>query len=760
MATLAEVIKQSGIRTGIEAMRTSGIQLEFAAHLMLLANNTGSTLILRSGEPPNYNRPISPKPGYIRSKSSKDQGFFNGYLAIEDIFTRLIRDRDGHKSMLGVKPADKIKLEKPITDPAHLHSKQLQVNIFEIYNQLSTDGDLQVKSYDPETGILKLKFRAFKGAPDFKGHFELHLKSDELIETERKYARPWDEPTKEKQEKIKEYLKQNIPGFTTADFERLGNLDIPLFYKETEDSELKPAMVIAKTPRLMSELIQALEAVKHPLLAEIKALTSYQAALDRLGAEELQKVFDQVGRIVTGDWDGLCLGYPTGLDRRYLEPCNTFATGVKQVQEIRRLVNLSIDLLDAYKTEALIRELELKPQTALDKLVLSITDYFELFDADIVQRAGIITPYEFLFQQLANYAYKQPDNLALGDEKVMANLQSAVDFAIAGTMDSKHIWNIQNRAPSVQERQEIINTALAFLDKQEDCLPHILRDKRAQHLIQYLHKILSDPEFTKLKADFAKLVPAKIRVIPHPDFDINSAYLFQHGFDMRSPYGIEADGPWLLVSNEGLILQGNNQQQLIEVLLAENGKLLQNNCLDFNHTLDMRPSMVGLPGWGDVIKKQLELGLFVSEKTQTSLKAFEAIKELEDKYTSKEAPKLSLLDANKLAKVILTYSQHEQKISPSLIKLYLDFAQEKSKYKEMASRISSAGLIFTSSPYTKIFNSLEVLTAHLDSILPKTKELERDIKEIKIKLADLTGKESIDRMDSSKTNPIRNVGVR
>jgi hypothetical protein len=95
--------------------------------------------------------------------------------------------------------------------------------------------------------------------------------------------------------------------------------------------------------------------------------------------------------------------------------------------------------------------------------------------------------------------------------------------------------------------------------------------------------------------------------LPHPDHDSNLQNLFQHGFDMRNPYGSNLDGPWLMITGDGVILYGEKQEQLIQVLLSES--FLEDNYIDISHGADMSA------GWGRVIKKQIDLGQSIPHET-------------------------------------------------------------------------------------------------------------------------------------------------
>ena len=98
--------------------------------------------------------------------------------------------------------------------------------------------------------------------------------------------------------------------------------------------------------------------------------------------------------------------------------------------------------------------------------------------------------------------------------------------------------------------------------------------------------------------------------IPHPNHDHNVHDLFQHGFDMRNPYGSNLEGPWFMVTDEGALLYGHKQEQLVETLLI--GDFLKKNVIEISHGAQMEA------GWGKVIAKQIALGQTIPPKTLES----------------------------------------------------------------------------------------------------------------------------------------------
>ena len=136
-------------------------------------------------------------------------------------------------------------------------------------------------------------------------------------------------------------------------------------------------------------------------------------------------------------------------------------------------------------------------------------------------------------------------------------------------------------------------------------------------LISELHadnSKMTDPVFDKLANHLimnlavAKEPGSKNYDLPHFQHDVNVHDLYQHGFDMRNPYGSNLEGAWLLVTDDGgSVFYGETQEQLIEVLLTDD--FLEKNLIDVSHGADLAA------GWGRVIERQLELGQKVPKET-------------------------------------------------------------------------------------------------------------------------------------------------
>ncbi len=264
-----------GVKTGSAAITAAGIQHELAAHLMLQSYSRFLP-ILRAGEPPNFDkRFIASKPGYIKTKTSKSQGFFNGWLTSLELFQR---------------PQDKSKpptaIITDITNPDYIHQTQLTINVYDFVKQMGASGDLEYAGYDSRTRELSMKFKLGKGHNVFRneGRFIIVLEAtttmssfsetlessaDKISHATSSFVRPGYAAPEDEIEKVLNELKLPIDVES-----QIRNGHFKLFYREKPNEELKPALILTKTPRNIAELKKALLSVKKGL--ELASLGSKQ----------------------------------------------------------------------------------------------------------------------------------------------------------------------------------------------------------------------------------------------------------------------------------------------------------------------------------------------------------------------------------------------------------------------------------------------------------------------------------------------------
>jgi hypothetical protein len=375
-----------------------------------------------------------------------------------------------------------------------------------------------------------------------------------------------------------------------------------------QKGELHSANVFANTPRTSADLRNAIltcDALKDSanyqavLALDATNLPDRRTILALLSEDEIKTVYDSCALVTTGDWDGLALGQPPGLMDDFPHPeqmrvYNTFSVEEGRTEK-RGLVEASCAYFDYLKT---------KPETQgtpLGELLASITDPHTLFSEFAVDRAGCITPHEFLYEQLINYSYRDEVNNSYGDKRgldaMQAGMDAALEMARAGDFSSEdkkyeeclqratdvYMHHLRVKRSSVSEGNWVINNQYEWTKADKE------------HLASHLKMALDSD--------------ARAYTVPNISHDHNVHDLFQHGFDMRNPYGSNLEGAWLMITNEGLAVYGDTQEQLTEALLIEG--FLENNVITVSHGADMSA------GWGEVVSRQLVLGQPVSDKTMT-----------------------------------------------------------------------------------------------------------------------------------------------
>lgn len=594
--TVAHNKTGQGILIGAQAMIAAGAQSEFVTANIMQAHALNSSIILRAGDPPQYNKNRSPKSGVNLSKTSK-QGFFKGSLAEELRFARIENGepRPHH-------PKDAAHLSLKPTDPEYQHTMQLDINMRDILREIGADGDLRVLGFNPDSGLLRFEYKEGHGPkPDgnsltgFKGQFVVNLLAGEYNPIF--YSREWDKAEHDKNWDASQGIIKKPPELKAVSdelYKQLFNHTFKLQYAESKnahlnESELKSAKVFANRPRSAEEFKQAM-GVDHPHYGLIKECTSLEKILTKLKThleeetanEVILEIYDKGGRIVAGDWDGMALGHPPGLDSKYAEVINVFAPQAEGIENKQKLLELS----DAYLTEIQDKAQEKKsngiPLSAFEEKTLSIPSITEIISDFALARAGCITPHEFVFQQVLNHAYRDKLNTHYGEKYNTDAVQKAMDklISIKDVITSENIMDISRRLVQAE--------IMLAQDNISPCLLNQITEHMASHFVLA----------TKNETPY---------VIPHLHHDVNVHDLYQHGFDMRNPYGSNLEGAWLLITADGSTLYGETQEQLVEVLLT--GDFLAKNHLEISHGANMNA------GWGKVIERQIQLGQTIPPKT-------------------------------------------------------------------------------------------------------------------------------------------------
>jgi hypothetical protein len=621
---VAENPKVQGVTYGSEAMKKSGVQQEFIAVNMLQTAAMRSALILRAGDPPQYDKRRGPKSGVNLSKTSK-QGFFVGALAAEERFGRIENGapRPHHKD-------DSKNLKKRATDPDYQHTMQLDINMRDILRAVGPDGDMRVLGFDPESGILRVDYKPGKGPPShlFNGQFAINLLQGS--ESPQFYSREWNRPEHEpnwdpqKQVITKPAELSAIPDrIYEAIFENTFLVGYTENKAPIEDpNSIQQARVFANRPRTAIEFQEAM-GKNHRYYHLIEncetlpqILETLAKALPPLHAEKtILDVYNKTSRIVTGDWDGLALGHPPSIDPKFAEEIDVFAKKNEGLKNQRTLMNLSNEYLQQLKQAAREKIDRDIPLTPFDEKILTIEDIREIVGEFALTRAGHITPHEFVFQQVINDVYRDKANRHFGEQydafivqEVMNRLLKNPDILSLPKDDCKQLIGDMLRG-------EIYNYG-------DECPTGPVIDKIADHLMTHFSIAV------KMELDSY--------TVPHIQHDMNVHDLYQHGFDMRNPYGSNLEGAWLLITEEGALIHGETQEQLIEVLLT--GDFLEKNHIDINHGANMSA------GWDRVIARQIELDQTVPAETLEKYDAFIAAQRNVQEASAHEQQ--SLIDPN------------------------------------------------------------------------------------------------------------------
>lgn len=599
--------KVVGVLSGRDAMAKAGIQSEFAAGNIMQASALKSSVILRAGDPPQYNKSRSPKSGVNLTKTSK-QGFFKGALSEEERFARL--EASGDPKPHNAKDTHHLALQP--TDPDFQHVMQLDINMNDILREVSPDGDLEVLGYDNGSGLLRLGYKEGHGPKTDLFHGQFVVNIAEGTDKPIVYSREWDKPERDPNwDPVKQMIRKPpaLAAIPDAVYERAFNHTFMVGYTEDkvdnpEPLSIKPANVFANRPRSAEEFKEAM-GVGHPNFALIKDCTTLPQILDKLKttlpANEANKVilevYDKAGSIVAGDWDGLALGHPPDLPHEFSQVINTFAPGLEGLDNQQLLLERADNYLTQIKQTAIEAQEKGQPLSPFQKKALSISSITDIVSDFALARAGCVTPHEFVFQQVLNSSYRDKANEHYGEKFNVDAMQKTIDRLLS---DPPPAAEVKGRIEAV------LNEELANAGSRTNSAIN-------ERLVEHIGKHFALAQSQGLKA----------YTLPHVQHDVNIHELYQHGFDMRNPYGSNLEGAWLLIGEDGGILYGDRQEQLIEVLLTSD--FLAKNIIDVSHGADMKV------GWGKVIERQIQLGQSIPEKTKDKYDEYKSGKDLDSR---------------------------------------------------------------------------------------------------------------------------------
>lgn len=358
LSDLDELIIKENLICGKEAIELSGMQdflIEIVSIKNLFFDSITSFILNKCRYFPPFNSPGSPKPSNIHSKTSELVG---GYIPIDPIFTRL----DNYRKPLGHHYHDNIDLQESV---------QVKWTLWEILKRCNKDGDLYIDWPVDVSPIIRFKFKENKGPLGFNGFFQLDLgeeKTEFDINDLRVITRSVDDPEK--------YLHL-IPSKITEAFFRnpkeIIYMPYKIFYNKDNNDLMQPLKVLAKDGKpIISDWDKDLESL--PLNAGIIDLQSVN--------QEFNTLFD------------------LNSDDNHI---------VAQLELIKATKKLFLNLL--YKNFTFQDQFNNLFLLGLNKYSKSLMkDIDGLFHriaikTSLLERAGIITPYEFLSNILTNHLH-------------------------------------------------------------------------------------------------------------------------------------------------------------------------------------------------------------------------------------------------------------------------------------------------------------------------------------------------------------------
>ena len=626
----------NGICSGLEAMKKAGAQTEFVVANMVQASAMGCAVILRAGEPPQYDKRRSPKSGLNLSKTST-QSFFKGAIPKEERFCRI----DVHGIPMSHHYYDSAHLKLAPTDPDYQHTMPLDINMQDILREVGPSGTLRVLGFDRDSGLLRLEYKEEWGPPksQFDGQFVIDLSKG--IESPQFRSRDWTQPQTDPDWDVDLKIIKKPMGLSEVPADIYQDVFNKTFYVNyTEEkividdrSVIKRAEVFANRPRSAVQFKSAM-GEDHRYFDLIKECKSLAQVLSRLEealpeAEAYQTIVDvynKSGIIVAGDWDGMALGHPTSLDPKFAEVINVFAPGIPGLKNQRKLLERASEYFEQLKQVALDKRANNTPLSAFDKKIMSIRYFTDIVSDFALARAGCITAHEFLFQQVLNHAYNDEANAHYGEQYDMEALQRVMNTLL------------RVDPPKEQLADFVRQTIQSELQSAQSIVREPILDKFVNHLVNH---------FT-----LAKQADKISYDLPHFQHDMNVHDLYQHGFDMRNPYGCNLEGAWLLVTDAS-VLYGDTQEQLIDVLLT--GDFLEKNRIDINHGADLSV------GWDRIIERQLELGQCVPQETYEKYTSYRVLAQKDSESTALQSRASSIASGSAVSQ--------QQKMKKQLMEL-------------------------------------------------------------------------------------------
>lgn len=680
-------------------------------------------IILRVGNPPNYNQPgHGTKTGLNLSKTS-NQKLFTGYILKDPVFTRI--GPDGYP--IGHDEKDAKHLALPITDHEYQHTIPLKISMQQIVKDLKTSngkpGDLTVEAY--QDGYLIVRYIQGESFHGYDGQIILDLKARNTKRDEILYSRTWD---RFEMDELKSNQPEVLSMVPPEVYEEAFSYVIPLY--TTKPQQHNSVDHLALEPiHAFANVVQNVEELKDEIKRQVEAKT--------ISSQIMQKIGEAPVRVTRKN----VLNFFLARSSRFFRSSPEMQNLKTNFDNERVAIKQNTDLSESEKKQQLsiLKEkfendkanLEKEFQHVLDKeleTVLNAGAKIVVGDHDTLARG---CPHVLFTEQLQEFTVIR-NTFAPGDSisKLTAAMYDYFDILKYCSIPGSTLYNLLrsidtvkdimpefalNRAGCINAHQFMQNQLINYAFKAQEeafyaekkykeglqyaldaALNEFNFDKsrneeivaRAQELYQPFKKALPKIVQSELDSHLARHVQHALQIsdrqndykIPHPQKDFYIDEYFRHGDEAENPYGCNYAGAWLLMSS-GRWISGKTQESLAELMYISD--LLERSYIDNNYGADMNA------GWGLVIERQLQLHQPVKSKTHLNYLSWKVEKRLENnepvsinellsynkwkmiqikKSKNKQMPMTS-----GWARVIEKIIEHREEIDHSIYSLYIDW---------------------------------------------------------------------------------------
>lgn len=395
------------ILTGQEAERKVGMQHEFAAQLLIQTAHFGIDMMFRAGHPPSYDSIRSPKTGNNLSKTS-NHGIGRSLIPADKIFTKL----DSYRRPVGHHEKDEKHLrenEKLLAENSNLaldkypqpvvHLKHTFRDILDMLKE-KPDGDLKIEKYDKNTGEMILKYQPGSGPIGFNGEFVINVHEAVPPSREKSYSRPWNKPMERPTREL-----ERIQSTFRADMWAHLDSEFPIYYRAASNAEKKPFNVFSDNEGRPTtgdwDIAAVCNSPKVPDYAR-RVYNTFDKKTDPQGGYLQQKALVVATETLFRE-----------LKKNALEKLKKIQEEIERRKEggkakESKVVRENIESLSLRELEALEAFKTLDP---VERLLIKTKNSSKLYDNFSLERAGCITPFEFLQARLINVEYANPNSL-------------------------------------------------------------------------------------------------------------------------------------------------------------------------------------------------------------------------------------------------------------------------------------------------------------------------------------------------------------